>query len=77
VSKIPIVSGKQVIKVFKKIGYQVVRQRGSHIRMNHTLDETKRPITIPNHKVIAKGLLARLLRDTELSLEEFVRLLRK
>jgi predicted RNA binding protein YcfA (HicA-like mRNA interferase family) len=74
VAKLPLVSGRQVIKVFIKIGYRVVRQRGSHIRLHHP---TRRPLTIPDHKVLGKGLLRKLLRDSELSMEEFKKLLKR
>ena len=72
-SQFPLVSGKTAIKAFEKIGYCVVWQRGSHIRMHHQI---KRPITVPNHKVLGKGLLKKLLRDTELSVADFVKLLK-
>ncbi len=70
--KLPIVSGKQAVKIFEKIGYQVIRQKGSHIRMIHAFDKTKNPLTIPNHKVVGKGLLRRLLRDAEISVEKLI-----
>ncbi len=72
--KLPLISGKTAIKVFLKIGYQIVRQKGSHIRLHHP---NKKPLTIPNHKVLGKGLLRKLLRDSELSLTEFLNLLKK
>jgi len=73
--KLPVISGSQAIKCFEKIGYQVVRQRGSHIRMHHKSDITKKPLTIPRHRTLGKGLLRKLLRDAKLSIEEFVKLL--
>ena len=73
--KLPVISGGQAIRCFEKIGYQVVRQRGSHIRMHHKSDSTKQPLTIPRHKTIGKGLLRKLLRDAELAVEEFLKLL--
>jgi len=72
VAKLPIISGKTAIKTFLKIGYQIVRQRGSHIRLRH---KSRRPLTIPSHKILGKGLMSKLLRDSELSLEEFLKLL--
>lgn len=39
---LPVVSAKDAIKAFMKIGYQVVRQRGSHIRLHHSFDKRKR-----------------------------------
>jgi len=77
VPKIPIISGKQAIKAFQKIGYQIIRQRGSHIRLHHFSDSTKTPLTVPNHKALGKGLLRKLLRDAELTIDEFSRLLKK
>ena len=72
--KLPLISGRRAVKVFTKIGYRVVRRRGSHIRLHH-LD--KRPLTIPNHKVLGRGLLRKLLRDSELSVDDFVKLLKE
>ena len=70
--KIPQISGKAAIKAFCKIGYSVARQKGSHIRLQH---REKRPLTVPDHKILGKGLLRKLLRDAEISLEEFIDLL--
>lgn len=75
--KLPIISGKQAIKIFKKIGYQVVRRRGSHVRLFHSIDSRKTPLTIPNHKVLGKGLLRKLLRDADLSIKEFLKIFKK
>ena len=74
--KLPLISAKEAIKAFEKIGYQVIRRRGSHIRMRHKIDTNKQPITIPNHKTIGKGLLRKLLRDTELTIEYFLELIK-
>ena len=72
-AKLPQISGKTAIKIFCKIGYRVTRQKGSHIRLHHS---DKKPLTIPNHKVLGKGLLRKLLRDSELPTEEFIKLLK-
>ncbi len=74
-SKLPVISGEKAVKCFEKLGYVIVRQRGSHIRMWHRSDKSKKPLTIPKHKVLGKGLLRRLLRDAEISVEEFNKLL--
>lgn len=74
--KLPLISAKATIKAFEKINYQIIRQRGSHIRMRNSSDQTKPPLTIPNHKILGKGLLRKLLRDTDLTTEEFLKLLK-
>lgn len=72
--KLPLISGKTAVKLFVKKGYQIVRQRGSHIRLHHA---TKRPLTIPNHKILGKGLLRKLLRDAGLPVDDFINLTKK
>jgi len=74
--KLPVVSGRDAVKVFEKLGYVMVRQTGSHIRMKYESSNVKKPLTIPNHKVIGKGLLRKLLRDAEITIEEFNRVLK-
>ena len=74
-AKIPQVSGKQAIKAFQKIGYEITRQKGSHIRL-HYFSSEKNPLTVPAHKRIGKGLIRKLLRDSEISVEEFIKLLK-
>lgn len=71
-SKLPIVSGKEVIKAFLKLGYYIRGQEGSHIHMRHSI---KKPLTIPNHRTIAKGTLRAIIREAELSVDEFIYLL--
>jgi predicted RNA binding protein YcfA (HicA-like mRNA interferase family) len=65
-SLLPIISGRELIKVLIKLGYQIVRQRGSHIRLRRS---GKKPITVPDHKELGAGLLRKIMRDAELSIE--------
>lgn len=71
--KLPAVTG-EVINVLEKLGFQVMRQKGSHVRMQH---EDGRVVTIPVHsgKNIGRGLLRKILRDVEITREEFIELL--
>jgi len=73
--KLPAVSGDQAIRCFEKLGYQKARQRGSHIRLIHLSDNTKKPITIPRHKVLGKGLLRKLIRDADIGIKDLLNLL--
>ena len=73
---IPQVSGKEIIKALKKIGFVEIRQKGSHIRLARTKNNLKQLLTIPNHKVIRKGtLLNGILKPINLNLKEFKKLL--
>ncbi|MFM7794199.1 MAG: type II toxin-antitoxin system HicA family toxin [Microcystis panniformis] len=72
--KLPVVTGDEVIKALTRIGFQSIRQKGSHLRLKH---EDGRFVTVPVHrgKTVGKGLLLKILRDAELTQEEFIRLL--
>ncbi len=72
-SNLPSISGKECIKVLEKIGFYQKRQESSHIIMRR--DEPFAQVVVPNHSEIAKGTLRAIIRDIELSVEEFVSLL--
>ena len=72
---LPVVSGQQAVRAFKRLGYEVVRQRGSHLRLRHLHDPTRLPLTVPDHRDLKPGLLRRLIRDAQIDVAEFVRLL--
>ena len=71
--KIPKITAVNVIKVLEKIGFVLVRQSGSHKIYKN---EAGRRVTIPYHsgKVLHPKILRNILRDAELSLEEFLEL---
>jgi predicted RNA binding protein YcfA (HicA-like mRNA interferase family) len=75
--KLPVISGKEAIKVFQGIGYVIVRQRGSHLRLRDKKNPLHRPLSVPNHKEIKPGLLRKVLRDANLTVERFLELMRK
>jgi len=74
--KLPVVSGRQVIGVLERLGYQVIRQRGSHIRLRDESDPEHLPITVPDHRTIKPGLLRQILRDANLTVDQFLDLLK-
>ena len=67
-SKLPVISGKDVIKVLAKIGYYIRGQTGSHIHLRHP---ERQALTIPNHKEIARGTLRTIIKQAGLTVEEF------
>lgn len=73
--KLPTLSSEKTIKCFEKLGYEIVRQKGSHIRLHHKFDRSKKPLTIPEHKIIGRGLLRKLIRDADISVDEFIEIL--
>jgi predicted RNA binding protein YcfA (HicA-like mRNA interferase family) len=73
VSKLPVVSGAQCVKALGKVGFEVYRQRGSHIVLVRKTPPTQ--TTIPNHKELDRGTLRAIIRHSGLTVEEFVALL--
>jgi predicted RNA binding protein YcfA (HicA-like mRNA interferase family) len=73
VSRLPVVSGAECVKALGKVGFEVYRQRGSHIVMVRTSPPAQ--TTIPNHKELDRGTLRAIIRHSGLTIEEFVALL--
>lgn len=59
--KMPVVSGNRLLSLLKQLEYEVVRQRGSHIRLKKMTQAGTHKLTIPNHDPIAKGTLNDIL----------------
>ena len=59
------------MNAFESVGYEVVRQTGSHIRLRHRAG-SRMPLTVPDHRELKSGLLRALIRDAGMSVEEFV-----
>jgi predicted RNA binding protein YcfA (HicA-like mRNA interferase family) len=59
------------VRVFATVGYEEVRQRGSHIRLRHS-SGARPPLTVPDHRELKTGLLHRLIRDAGMTVDEFV-----
>jgi len=64
------ISGKRAVKAFKKLGYQIARQTGSHIILKH---QSRPTLTIPNHKELAPGLLRAIISQAGLNVADFIK----
>ncbi len=63
---LPQISGQRLVRFLEKLGYHVIRQKGSHIRLRKTTSVGEHNITVPNHKVIAKGTLNDIITKVSL-----------
>jgi predicted RNA binding protein YcfA (HicA-like mRNA interferase family) len=72
-NKLPGVSGVDCVKALGRIGFEVYRRRGSHIVLVRKSPPAQ--TTIPNHKELDRGTLRAIIRQTGLTVEEFVALL--
>jgi predicted RNA binding protein YcfA (HicA-like mRNA interferase family) len=73
-TKLPVLSGRQLVKALAKVGYLFDHQHGSHIILRHQSPPHRR-LTIPDHKKIAKGTLRQIIRESGLSVEDLVKIL--
>lgn len=74
-TKVPSLNYDVVIRALRRDGWVIVRQRGSHIRLQkHTAAETLK-VTVPAHRPIKRSTLSHLLKHARLSVEEFNALL--
>jgi predicted RNA binding protein YcfA (HicA-like mRNA interferase family) len=66
---LPVLSGREVVKVFASFGWEVSRQSGSHVIMTKSGETIT--LSIPDHKEVAKGTLRSLIRAANLTVDEF------
>ena len=66
---LPVLSGRKTVRAFEKLGWQVVRQLGSHIIMVKEGEITT--LSVPDHKEVAKGTLRSLIRSEGITVDEF------
>jgi len=69
-ASLPRISGAQAIKAFRRLGWEVARQRGSHVTL--VKRGSRLIITVPAHPELDRGTLRRLIRDAGVSVDEFL-----
>ena len=73
-SNLPVISGKECIKVLQQIGFQLKRQKGSHITLRRDIPFGQ--VVVPNHKELDRGTLRNIIRQANISVDEFTNILR-
>jgi predicted RNA binding protein YcfA (HicA-like mRNA interferase family) len=66
--KLPRISGSQIVRALQRLGFEVARQRGSHIILRRGASGC----VVPNHREVKVGTLAGVLRQAGISAEEFI-----
>jgi predicted RNA binding protein YcfA (HicA-like mRNA interferase family) len=75
VSKVPSLSCLEIINALRRDGWVVVRQKGSHIRLQKNLGDKTLKLTVPAHKPVKRSTLAHILKQAEIDLDHFLELL--
>jgi predicted RNA binding protein YcfA (HicA-like mRNA interferase family) len=68
---IPVLRPREAVAAFQKLGWEVARQRGSHIILTKTGHIAT--LSVPNHPEVARGTLRALIARAGLTVEEFLR----
>ena len=78
--KLPVVSGRTLIRFLTDLGYSVIRRRGSHVRLEKQFATGAHGITVPDHREIARGtlnvILNRVSERAGIGKDELIRLVR-
>lgn len=74
-SKVPSINYLQLVKALQRDGWMVVRQKGSHIRMQKHFSDEVLKLTVPAHKPIKRSTLSHILKQARLDVERLNKLL--
>lgn len=69
-ARLPVLSGRDVVRTFQSLGWQVARQAGSHVIL--VRDGHAATLSVPDHAEVARGTLRSLIRAAGLTVAEFV-----
>ncbi len=70
--KVPSKDYDRIVAALVRLGFAVVRQRGSHIRLERTIGGRTVKITVPAHRPVKRSTLSRLLKQAEVGLDDFL-----
>ncbi|MBW4513689.1 MAG: type II toxin-antitoxin system HicA family toxin [Timaviella obliquedivisa GSE-PSE-MK23-08B] len=74
-SKVPSLSYREILAAFTRDGWEVVRQRGSHIRLEKRISDETLKITVPAHRPVKRSTLSQILKQARISVDDFLKLL--
>ena len=74
-TKVPSLDYPKIISALRRDGWVVVRQRGSHIRLQKHLSDEILKLTVPAHRPVKRSTLAHILKHARLNADELLRLL--
>jgi predicted RNA binding protein YcfA (HicA-like mRNA interferase family) len=72
--ELPVLKPREVIKAFRKLGWETARQRGSHIIL--TKEGNIATLSVPNHREVACGTLRSLIARAGLTVDEFIKVIK-
>ena len=74
-TKVPSINYQQIVNALQRNGWVVVRQKGSHIRLQKHIGNETLKIIVPAHRPVKRSTLSHILKQARLSVEQFIELL--
>ena len=75
-SRLPILTARELLRILKRIGFEKIRQKGSHVFLAHK-DGRTTIVSVHSGEDISRGLLGKIItEDIKISIEEFQKLLK-
>lgn len=71
-AKVPSENYDRIVAALRRLGFVRVRQKGAHIRLQKRLPDRTIRITVPAHRPVKRSTLAKILKQAEISLEDFL-----
>ncbi|HSJ55178.1 MAG TPA: type II toxin-antitoxin system HicA family toxin [Anaerolineae bacterium] len=73
--KVPSLPYHEIVRALQRDGWTVVRQRGSHIRLQKRLGDELLKLTVPAHRPVKRSTLSHILKQARIDVEDFLELL--
>jgi predicted RNA binding protein YcfA (HicA-like mRNA interferase family) len=70
--KVPSENYDRIVAALCRLGFAVIRQRGTHIRLERQFQGRIVRITLPAHKPVKRSTLSHVLKQAEVSLDQFL-----
>ena len=73
--RLPVLPAREILKALRKAGFEAISQRGSHVKLRGSRRGEIRTVIVPNYDEVSRGVLASILRQADISRDEFLGLL--
>lgn len=70
--KLPRISSREAIRALERLGFEQVRQTGSHVVMKKETEESEIGCVVPVHRELKIGTLSGILKQAQVTVEEFI-----
>jgi predicted RNA binding protein YcfA (HicA-like mRNA interferase family) len=70
--KMPRISSREAIRALERLGFDQVRQTGSHVVMKKETEDGEIGCVVPLHRELKIGTLSSILKQSQISIEEFI-----